>query len=68
MKMAKTTTSRMKKSATRQTPKTIYVPVANNVYYDGGSYRVRATVNGVKHSKNFSNKKTAIQFRNSLMK
>ncbi len=54
------------KSARRT--KTIYVPVATNVYYDGGSYRVRATVDGVKHSKNFSNKKTAIQYRNSLVK
>ena len=65
--MAKTTTSRMKKSATRQTPKTIYVPVASNVYYDGGSYRVRATVNGVKHSKNFSNKRKAVSYRNELL-
>jgi hypothetical protein len=54
------------KSARRT--KTIYVPVATNVYYDGGSYRVRATVEGVKYSKNFSNKKTAIQYRNSLVK
>jgi hypothetical protein len=54
------------KSARRT--KTIYVPVATNVYYDGGSYRVRATVDGVKYSKNFSNKKTAIQYRNSLVK
>ena len=54
------------KSARRT--KTIYVSVATNVYYDGGSYRVRATVDGVKYSKNFSNKKTAIQYRNSLVK
>ena len=54
------------KSARRT--KTIYVPVATNVYYDGGSYRVRATVDGVTYSKNFSNKKTAIQYRNSLVK
>ena len=59
---------KMKKTTTRRNQKTIYVPVASNVYYDGGSYRVRATVDGVKHSKNFSNKKTAIQYRNSLMK
>ena len=59
---------KMKKTTTRRNQKTIYVPVARNVYYDGGSYRVRATVEGVKYSKNFSNKKTAIQYRNSLMK
>lgn len=54
------------KSTTRRA-KTVYVPVANNVYYDGGSYRVRATVDGTRYSKNFSNKKTAIQYRNSLL-
>lgn len=59
----------MKKTTnTARRTKTIYVPVSSNVYYDGGSYRVRAIVDGVKHSKNFSNKKTAIQYRNSLMK
>jgi hypothetical protein len=59
----------MKKTTTRSTrrTKTTYVAVSSNVYYDGGSYRVRATVDGVKHSKNFSNKKTAIQYRNSLL-
>ena len=52
---------------TRRTPKTTYVPVSNNVYHDGSSYRVRVSINGTKHSKNFSNKKTAITFRNRLL-
>ena len=52
---------------TRRTPKTTYVPVSNNVYHDGSSYRVRVSVNGTKYSKNFSNKKTAISFRNQLL-
>jgi hypothetical protein len=52
---------------TRRTPKTTYVPVSNNVYHDGSSYRVRVSVNGTKYSKNFSNKKTAITFRNQLL-
>ena len=65
--MKKTTTSKMKKSASRRT-KTTYVPVSNNVYFDGSSYRVRASVNGNKVSKNFSNKRTAITFRNQLLK
>ena len=51
----------------RRTPKTTYVPVSNNVYHDGSSYRVRVSVNGTKYSKNFSNKKTAITFRNQLL-
>lgn len=50
-----------------RTPKTTYVPVSNNVYHDGSSYRVRVSVNGTKYSKNFSNKKTAITFRNQLL-
>ena len=52
---------------TRRTPKTTYVPVSNNVYHDGSSYRVLVSVNGTKYSKNFSNKKTAITFRNQLL-
>ena len=65
--MKKTTTGRTKKTATRQTPKTTYVAVTSNVYFDGSSYRVRASVNGTKYSKNFSNKKTAITYRNQLL-
>ena len=64
--MKKTTTSKMKKSAARRA-KTTYVAVTNNVYFDGSSYRVRASVNGSKISKNFSNKRTAITFRNQLL-
>jgi hypothetical protein len=67
MIMKKTTTSKMKKSATARRTKTTYVPVSNNVYFDGSSYRVRASVNGSKISKNFSNKRTAITFRNQLL-
>ena len=58
----------MKATKTTRSTKTTYVPVSNNVYYDGNSYRVRVSVEGTKHSKNFSNKKTAIQYRNSLVK
>lgn len=63
----KKTTTRSSKSTARRT-KTTYVPVSNNVYFDGSSYRVRASVNGSKISKNFSNKRTAITFRNQLLK
>ena len=64
--MKKTTTSKMKKSAARRT-KTTYVAVTNNVYFDGNSYRVRVSVEGTKFSKNFSNKRTAISYRNTLL-
>jgi len=56
----------MKTTKSRST-KTTYVPVSNNVYYDGNSYRVRVSVEGTKHSKNFSSKRTAITYRNSLL-
>lgn len=66
--MKKTTKNRMKKSASRQTPKTTYVAVSSNVYFDGSSYRVRASVKGTKYSKNFSSKRNAIAYRNQLLK
>lgn len=56
----------MKTIKSRST-KTTYVPVSNNVYYDGNSYRVRVSVEGTKFSKNFSNKRTAISYRNTLL-
>ena len=56
----------MKTTKSRST-KTTYVPVSNNVYYDGNSYRVRVSVEGTKFSKNFSNKRTAISYRNILL-
>lgn len=56
----------MKTTKSRST-KTTYVPVSNNVYYDGNSYRVRVSVEGTKFSKNFSSKRTAISYRNTLL-
>lgn len=52
---------------TTKTRRTNYVAVTNNVYHDGTSYRVRVSVNGVKHSKNFSSKRNAIAYRNQLL-
>ena len=66
--MKKTTTSKMKKSATRTTAKTIYVSIGSNVYYDGSSYRVRMTVGGNRISKNFGSKRNAIAYRNQMAK
>jgi hypothetical protein len=63
--MTKKTTS---KTARRKTPKTIYVPVSTNVYYDGSSYRVRMTLDGSRVSKNFGSKRNAISYRNQLLK
>jgi hypothetical protein len=47
---------------------TTYVPIADNIYHDGYSYRVRVKVQGQTVSKNFSNKRKAIAFRNELQK
>lgn len=60
----------MKKGTTatrRRQTVTNYTPVANNIYHDGSSYRVRVSVNGTKYSKNFSSKRQAIAFRNELL-
>lgn len=57
----------MKATKTTRRTKTTYVAVSNNVYFDGNSYRVRVSVEGTKFSKNFSNKRTAISYRNTLL-
>lgn len=44
-----------------------YRQVAKNVYYDGNSYRVRVSVNGIRMSKNFSTKKDALAYRKQLL-
>jgi len=56
---------RNKKTSSNQV--TTYVPIADNIYHDGSSYRVRVRVEGETVSKNFSNKKKAVQFRNILL-
>jgi hypothetical protein len=47
--------------------KTVYVPVSDNIYHTGHSYRVRVRQKNVLISKNFKNKKQAIQFRNGMI-
>jgi hypothetical protein len=47
---------------------TVYVPVADNIYHTGYSYRVRVRQKNKLVSKNFKNKKQAIQFRNGMIK
>jgi len=44
-----------------------YVAVSHHIYYDGFSYRVRASVNGTRYSQNFSSKKKAFAFRKSIL-
>jgi hypothetical protein len=57
----------MRNKKTRRNQVTTYVPIADNIYHDGSSYRVRVRVEGETVSKNFSNKKKALQFRNILL-
>ena len=57
----------MKKQPTSRQTVTTYVPVSDNIYHDGSSYRVRVSINGKKYSKNFSNKRKAVTFRNELL-
>lgn len=57
-----------RKTTQRRTQKTTYVPVSNNVYFDGHSYRVRITVNGKQTSQNFSSKRKAIAYKNQVLR
>ena len=63
----KTTKKVATKKVTRRNPVTTYVPVSNNIYFDGTSYRVRVINQGVRTSRNFHSKRAAVQFRNKLM-
>ena len=66
--MKTTTTGRMRKSAkARRTQKTVYQAITNNVYFDGTSYRVRISVKGKRISQNFSSKRKAVMFRNTVL-
>lgn len=69
-KMNKKSNSKVNQTPTTQTRTTVttYVPVTSNIYHDGYSYRVRVSVKGSVISKNFSNKRKAITFRNELRK
>lgn len=65
--MTKTTkaTKRTPSKAVRRST-TTYQAVSKNIYYDGSSYRVRVSVDGVKYSKNFPSKRAATVYRNQL--
>jgi hypothetical protein len=56
-----------KAKQTRKETVATYVPITDNIYHDGYSYRVRVSVNGTKYSRNFTNKRKAVQFRNELL-
>jgi hypothetical protein len=54
-------------AAPARTTVSTYVPVSHHIYYDGFSYRVRASVNGTRYSQNFSSKKKAYEFRKRIL-
>jgi hypothetical protein len=62
-KNGKKATGKMTVSGTVRT----YEPVSHHIYFDGYSYRVRASVNGTKFSGNFSSKKKAFEYRKSIL-
>jgi hypothetical protein len=66
--MTKTTKATKRKTSPTRQSKTTYAAVSKNIYYDGTSYRVRVSQDGVKYSKNFSSKRSATVYRNQLMK
>jgi hypothetical protein len=55
-----------RKLALDRTTRTIYVPVDENIYFNGLSYRVRVTRDGYRTSKNFHSRKKAVKFRTKL--
>jgi hypothetical protein len=44
-----------------------YTPISHHIYHDGYSYRVRASINGKKHSQSFTSKRKAYEFRKSIL-
>lgn len=44
-----------------------YARIGDNIYFDGYSYRVRVSVDGVRHSKNFTSKNKAYAYRKQLL-
>jgi hypothetical protein len=44
-----------------------YTRTGNNIYFDGYSYRVRVSVDGVRYSRNFSTKKAAMEYRKKML-
>jgi len=66
--MRKTTKVQKAVKATKKikTPKTVYSAVAENVYFNGHSYRARITVGGLCNSRNFTSKTAAIRWRNEV--
>jgi hypothetical protein len=59
----------MKKTTTKKRPNQVtnYTRVSNNIYFDGTSYRVRASIDGTKYSKNFPSKTKAMSYRKTLL-
>ncbi len=56
----------MKKLTPQDGRKTVYLAIAENIYYTGTSYRVRVRHNNTLVSKNFKQKSTALKFSKSL--
>ena len=59
----------VKKTVVTTTPKVTkatYRSVADNIYFDGYSYRARITVNGKCNSRNFISKTAAVRWRNEF--
>lgn len=57
----------MKKSDyLRRNTLTTYIPVDQNIYHDGNSFRVRVSIGGKRHSKSFPKRRLAQQHRDEL--
>ena len=45
-----------------------YLPITDHVYFDGHTFRVRFVKNGVRHSKNFKTRKSALKYKKKYVK
>lgn len=56
------------RKALRKSLASSYYPIADNIYYDGHSFRVRVRVDGKTKSWNTSDKNKALKFRDRYVK
>jgi len=56
-----------KRKALRKSLAPSYIPIANHVYYDGSSFRVRVRTEGKTTSWNTQDKKKALEYRDYLL-
>lgn len=65
--VAKTNVPQNNNTNQKRVKTSVYQHISHHIYFDGYSYRVRASVNGTQYSQNFSSKKKAFEFRKAIL-